>query len=519
MARVLGLDLGSFAVKGVLRGATELVFAEARRAPDADKRESLRAAVAEVLRQLPAADQVVVSLSGHTVATHSISLPFTDPKRIEATVPFEVEAQLPFDLSEVAFDYQPVLSPDPKKTELLVGVIRRDELTALLEDLAQAGVDPRIVTLPGVALGSLGQGLPPSEETVALLDIGHERTTLALVRPGGALEFARTVAGGGKDLSRVLAQEFAVSVPEANHWKEHQGALGEHAVGPDGERAAAAFVRGLQPILRELRTTLKAYSARARRSPSRIYLTGGTSELPGIDEQLSRDLGLPVEKLALPAELQTGAGAAAPRAAEAYALAVRGSLAGSRAPRFNLRRGELAFKGNFDYLRDKVGRLVAYAATVLFLLIAFGFVRDAVLAQKEHQVDAELCKVTQRVLGSCEKDYARALNMLSGEKSPASALPQITAVNVLAELTQRIPQDANVTLDQLVIDPSRVTLRGQTDNSKQIDRIADALKGYRCFKDVKEGKIERSRDGQHVVFHFDIQLGCNGEAQPNPEAG
>jgi general secretion pathway protein L len=519
MARILGLDLGSHCVKGMVvdpRPGAQAAFEEVRRG-EGDRAETLKAALTELLGRLPPADQVVVSLPGPTLATHLVSLPFSDPKRVEATLPFEVEGQLPFDLDEAAFDYQPIGAPAADgKTDLLVGVVRKTELVSLLATLAEAGVDPRIVTHPAVAYQNLLAHLPVPEgfqQPVAILDMGHERTSLAIGTPDGALAFARTFAGGGKELTRALAQEFRTDPHEAAHWKESSGAMGDAAQGPDAERASGAFIRGLQPILRELRPSLKAYGARSHRTVGRIFLCGGSAKLPGLAEQLEKDLGIPVEPLRLKetaGALPEGAG---PSAMQCFALALRGKQTGPRAPRFNLRRGELAFKGNYDYLREKVGRLAAFAASILILLIGLGIVRNVVLGRVETRVDDQLCRTTKQALGTCEKNYDKALNMLRGEKSPAAALPQMTAVNLLAELTSRIPEDAHAQLDQVVIDLDRITLRGQSENSKQIDTVFNALKGYPCFKDVKQGKLERSRDGQHMSFRFDIQVACPAQSE------
>ena len=225
----------------------------------------------------------------------------------------------------------------------------------------------------------------------------------------------------GKDLSRALATEFQTPQPEAHHWKEQHGALASAAAaqGPDGERAAAAFVRGLQPVLRELRPTFKAFTARTRQQVGSVLLCGGTARMPGLAEQLSKDLGMPVRVLALPQEASAAVPASEqPAATQAYALALRGQASGAKAPRFNLRRGEFAFKGDYDYLKDKLGLLASFAATLLLLLIASGVVRNSVLARREAQVDAVLCDVTQRILGSCEKNYDIALNLPQGRGEP-----------------------------------------------------------------------------------------------------
>jgi general secretion pathway protein L len=239
-----------------------------------------------------------------------------------------------------------------------------------------------------------------------------------------------------------------------------------------------------------------------------VLLCGGTARMPGLAEQLSKDLGVPVRVLEHSQESAAGPASVGPQAMQAYSLALRGQASGAKATRFNLRRGEFAFKGDYDYVKDKVGLLASFAATLLLLLIASGVVRNSVLARREAQVDAVLCDVTQRILGSCEKNYDKALNLLKGVESPAAALPKMSAVNLLAEMTQRVPTDVPVTFDRIDIDFERITVRGETDSSKQIDTIATALKGHRCFKEVKEGKVEKTRDGSKVTFRLDIQVQC-----------
>ncbi|WP_225410649.1 pilus assembly protein PilM [Stigmatella hybrida] len=523
MARILGLDLGSYAVKGVLfesnmRGYATKAYAEVRRA-EGDRTETLKAALQELMAN-PAlqADQVIVALPGPALMTHTFSLPFGDPKRIEAALPFEVESQLPFDLSDVVFDYQVTGQKDNKAaSDVLVGVVRKEELSSLLGTLTELNVTPRIVTHPGITYQNLFLQLPAAfegldaAEAVAVVDIGHERTTVAIGRPGVGLEFARTFSGGGKDLSRALATEFQTPLPEAHQWKEVHGAMASVAAanGPDAERAAGAFLRGLQPILRELRPTFKSFTARSRRQVGAVVLCGGTARMPGLAEQIGRELHMPSRVLSLPNEAISAVPAEAqPQAAQAYSLALRGQASGAKAPRFNLRRGEFAFKGDYDYVKDKVGLLASFAATILLLLVASNVVRNSVLARREAQVDALLCATTQRILGTCETNYDRALNLLRGVESPAAALPQQSAVNLLAEVTQRIPAEVPVKLDRIQIDLERIILQGETDSSKEIDTLTTALKGHRCFKEVNPGKVEKTRDGSKVSFRLDIQVQC-----------
>jgi len=520
MARILGLDLGSHSVKAVLldasRGAALLGWSEVRRQEEGPPEVSLQAALGR-LRSEHAWhwDQVVVAVPGTSVATHPVVLPFQDPKRIQAALPFEVEGELPVELEEVLFDYQPAGRADGG-SNLLVGVVKKDELRQLLTLLAGAGFDPRLVTHPALVYRSLFIARPaalpvePGQPT-ALVDIGHRRTTVAVGHPGEGLTYARVIPGGGAELTLALAREFGVAAAEAERWKEHDASL-RPGGGPEQERARNALVRALRPVVREVRATLKASAARGRGAVSRLLLAGGTAELPGLAEAWAEELALPTATLAgggkaeLAPELRN-------RGAQAWALAVTGATRGER---FNFRIGELAFTGELDWLRRRLPQLGAFAAVLLALLVTFGVVRSALLGRREAAVDARLCELTQRVLGTCERNYDRALNLLRGKESPAAALPRLSAAGLLAEVAARVPPEVPVTLDQLTVDLDRVTLRGQTDTAKSIDRLQAALKTFRCFRDVKEGRVERTKDGAHVSFVLDVLVDC---AEPAPPAG
>lgn len=526
MARILGLDIGSHAVKAVvlesaLRGFTVKGHFEVSVPAEGDRLERLRAPLMQ-LRTTAAggADNIVVALPGLASATHSLSMPFSDAKKIEATIGFEVEGQLPFDLSEAVFDYQ-VASSNEQGANLLVGVVKKDDLGPLLTLLSDVKFDPRIVTHPALVYQSLLTSLPASsgpenaDDAVALVDLGHERVTLTIGRIGGPVEAARVFSGGGAALTRALSTEFKIPLPEAQSWKETHGAVGAEAVGPDAERAAGAFLRAFQPVLRELKTTLKSYTARTRHQVGRLILCGGTARLKGLPEQLERDLGISTRLLELPEEVQSALGEnAGAGLALAYTLAARGANTGGKAPRFNLRKGEFTFKSDFDFARDKIAQIGAFAAVLFVLLIASGIVRNSFLKQREKQIDDLLCETTQKVLGKCERNFDIALNLLRVKESPAAGLPKRTAATLLATLTQRLPADVPLTMGRIVIDLDRITLMCETDTSKHVEEIIAALQAEKCFKDVKEGKVDKNKDGTKATFGIDISVECPEDASP-----
>ncbi len=518
MARVLGLDLGSHSLKAVLlettlRGFQVKTYATAPVPVEGERHTKLELAMQQLLASAGPlmADTVVISVPGVSMATHSLALPFNDSKKVEAALSGEVADQLPFDLDEAVYDYQAneTKTGEVKGSQVLVGVVRKEELGALLATLKKSKIDPRIVTHPGMAYQNVLSALPPSDEAVAVIDLGHERTNLAIGRAGGPIDFARTFMGGGLALSKALSTEFKIPLAEAQTWKEAHGAVGAEVVGPDAERAAGAFMRALQPVIRELRASLKSYAAKFKRPVTRLLLCGGTAKLLGLAGQFEHDLGLPTTIATLPPEAQGALGlGAGPEAIQAWALALRGQATGAKAPRFNLRRGEFAFKSDFDFARDKLGQIAAFGVVLLILLVASGIARNTILERREKAVDQLLCDVTQRIIGKCERNFDIAINLLEGKESPAAGVPKRSAVSLLAEVSQRIPADSPVTLDRVTVDLDRVELVCQAPSVKQMEDVIAALKTYKCFKEISEGKVEKSKDGTKVTFRLDVKVEC-----------
>ncbi|HTT69742.1 MAG TPA: pilus assembly protein PilM [Anaeromyxobacteraceae bacterium] len=485
--RILGLDIGASAVRAVLISSTYRGFSvvASARVPLEDAlpaerplRERQGAAVRRLLENPGFAfDTALVALPGIS-ASHVVTLPFTDVRRIDQTLPFEVEGLIPFDLAEVAFDWQPLRLRE-NQAELLVAVVQRKELKDLLADLGQAGIDARAVLPPGPAYAALfGAGVLSGEAASAedlaqaelVLDQDQDRVSVCVVRRG-ACEAARTFA------------------------------------------ASAA---GVPALLREVRTTLRAW--RARSGPDlpdlrRVLLAGLAAQAPELREALLREVGVPVEPLAL-------AGAAASRLppeegasfALALALALRG-YQGSRAPRLNLRRGELAYTRDFEHLRGKLARLGAWAALIVLLAVVSSGVKVFALSRQEKLLDGALCSATRTLLGKCYTNDELAVAALRGKGSITAYVPKDSALDVFAELAARTPRDLPLKFERIEITRDKLHLQGVTDAAENVDKIVNGLKASRCFGDSRSGGVrKRSVDGK-FEFTVDSDLTCEtGEA-------
>jgi general secretion pathway protein L len=541
--RILGLDLGAHAVKAVLVESTFRGFAVlgTARAPLAAEGEAPPAArqAAAVQALLSGSgfgfDTAVVALPGSGVSSLAVTLPFVDPRRIEQTIGFEVEGQIPFDLADVAWDWQPLATRDGK-TDLLVAVVRKEELAALVAALGEAGVDPRAVVPAGPAYASLfaagavaaapapaggappAEGAPPPAEGApatgaeALVDVGHDRTSVTVVA-GGTCEAARTFAFGSSHLARALARELGITEGEGAALVAADGggppvpeALAARAADP---RAADALRRALVPLVRELRATLRAWRARAgQRRIERLLLAGESARLAGLAEVLAPEVEGKVVPLALAGAAAEKIGAAeAPGLALALALALRGHQ-GSRAPRLNLRRGTLAFTRDFEHVKGKVARLAAYAGLVVLLALASAGVKAFALARQEAALDRALCDAQQKILGRCYANFEEAQAVLRGRGAPGAALPRVSAVDLFAELAERVPAEVPLRFERIEVTKEKLHLQGTTDAAENVDRIVAGLKTSRCFGDVRSGGARRRGNDGKFEFSIDSSLTC-----------
>ncbi len=509
--RVWAIDVGSAEVKlcSLQSGFRSYVIDSVERVPVARPSEGTTVAQAQraALGKLLAtprlrADSVVVALPGTVVASHLLTLPFTDTKRLEQTLAFEVEGLIPFDLTEVVYDYQAVGQEDGK-TFLLVAVARRTAIRELLEMLGEHGIDPRSVLL---APSSLQPLLPKGDGLEAILDVGLDRSCLALFHDG-ALAFARAFDVGGDTLTRAIEADLQVPWETAEALKVERGSLLD-----DGDATLVPpLARALQSALREIRQTLKLVASRRHRGVlSRLWLTGGGSRLRGLDALLARELGCEVRALPAP-ELEGQApppGWGDPELSLAVGLALS-THAGSRAAGINLRRGDQSFQGDFAKLRGKLGKLAALAGLLAVMTGVRAYAQVYVLGQREARIDDAVCKSTQKAIGRCLRDINVAKSALLGGSSGGSTIPRLSALDLLSETASRLGMEGTK-ITELDVGTDQVRLRGEAGGFDLVDKVVSSLHAYRCFQDIQRGRVQRIQNGSKVEFNLEVRNACLG---------
>jgi type IV pilus assembly protein PilM len=228
----------------------------------------------------------------------------TDPKQLENAIRFRAQETLPIPLEEAVLDYQilgeTVDEEGARTHRVLLVVAYRDLVDRYVAACKKAGIKLAGIDLEAFALlRALGDRPADSgNAAIVVVSVGSERSTLA-VSNGETCEFTRVIEWGGQNLNVVIARAMNATPSEAEPVKLSLSLLeaAEEMKG-DPERAAkirTAVHEELQLFARELVSSLQFYQGQpGSLGIGEVVLTGGTAQLPGLDTELGRLLGVRV---------------------------------------------------------------------------------------------------------------------------------------------------------------------------------------------------------------------------------
>jgi len=525
LRRVLGLDLGSWAVKAVelrqtLRGvevvqlrslpvSAQPAAGELGAEPAAAEALPARLASFAQLHRLPT-DTVVSALPGDRITGRRLSFPFRDRRRLSQAVPFEVESQVPFALEDLVVDWE-VVGGDRGHAEVVADVAQRKEVAQHVATLREAGLEPRIVEAAGLVLANLSVLFPfPGLRLFA--DVGHRSTVLCLCAGGKPLA-SRTLPIAGAAVTRALARELGRTEAEAERVKHEEIVLGRSGVVP-GSRAALAVV---DRLAREIGRTIAAFEPLVAAHGGRLeslVLLGGSARLAHLDEALSERLGLPAEKLSFPPG-PTGsalvAGGDPAWYAPALALALRGTL--QARTRRNYRQGELSYRVDLRQIAGEFGATGRLAALALLLAAILLGTSVAMASRRADRLEAELARVYGELFPGQPVPASPLASMREAVRSAherADALGvyrgNLSALDVLAEVSARVPADLEVVFEEMSIDRQVVRVRGYSKSFEGVDRLRGELTKFAPFSEIQVSEIKDNEKRGGKSFSLTISL-------------
>jgi type IV pilus assembly protein PilM len=237
---------------------------------------------------------VATSVSGHSVIVKRIPMSTMSDQELAAVIQTEAAQHIPFDISDVSIDYQILNDNGGATMDVLLVAVKKDKILNYTNVLSLAGKAPAVVDIDAFALQNCYEYnyQPGPGATVALLNLGASVMNINIVK-GATPLFTRDVSVGGHQYTDSLQKELDLSFDDAESLK-----LG-HKVGTVSEDAKMPILQQVTEIIvLEIQKTFDFFRATATGEHiERIYLAGGSSQVPGLIEALRQEFSLPVEIL------------------------------------------------------------------------------------------------------------------------------------------------------------------------------------------------------------------------------
>ncbi len=250
--------------------------------------------------------KVRVGIANQKIVVRVLELPpLEDRKELEAAVRFQAQDQIPMPLDNAVLDFQPldiVETENGPRQRVLIVAARRDMVERVLAACKAAGLKPEGVDLSAFAMirALYREDLSEATEPVLYLSVGG-LTNLA-VAEGTTCLFTRVVGGGLEAIAVELAERKALTLEHARGWLRHVGLvtplieIESDDQDEIAEEARTVLLDGVRRIGGEVRNSLDFHHAQEGMSlrVQRAVLTGAAATVPGFDDALAAELGLPV---------------------------------------------------------------------------------------------------------------------------------------------------------------------------------------------------------------------------------
>ena len=240
-----------------------------------------------------AGSNAATAVSGSAVITKIIDMDVTlsDVER-EAQIRLDADQYIPYPLEDVNLDFE-VLGPSlvsEDMIQVLLAASRSENVDQRVDALAFGGLQTKIMDIESHAIerafGLMVDSLPNVPELVALVDIGHNQTTLYIAKDGEFI-YSREQLFGGAQLTEAIQNRYGLSAEEATLSKRERTLPNDYY-----PEVLTPFIENtIQQITRSLQFY---FSSSQYSSIDHVVLAGGSSSIAGLAGMAQQKLGVTV---------------------------------------------------------------------------------------------------------------------------------------------------------------------------------------------------------------------------------
>ena len=557
MAETIGLDIGSHSIKLVGLKMTSkgpfLTCVGMKEIPPNKDKEDVNA-YSEILKILVKevglkTKKVNLVVSGSGVQIKRISVPSLPKAELKEAVRWEIKDHLPFPVETAQIDFHILneyVEDNVKKLTLITVACPKHLIDRTLPIAKGAGLQPIHLDVGPFALWNtlLTWNQIKKEETVALVDLGAEKTGIYLLKDG-ILQFSREVTPAGADITRAIMEgigsesEPALLFERAEGIKQEMGIpLESYQEGKSDKSVSLSkmsfLVRPvLEKLVAEIGRSLEYYRNLFNEEQiDRLFLTGGSANLKNIVSYLASELRLPVEHFnplnnilfdskQIDIQLLEQAGSI-------FTIAAGIALPGPK--RIELLPAKEPFLSKI-----KVGKLIPILTPgiIFFIFLAIIWYTNGQVTAIQKERDAKVAKVENldalqaklKLLKEKDLQVKENLSMF-----PSSMIVSVPYRDILKEVSHMLPDNVTLTLLTVQYKAKPSKEKSQTDEGRELHMsgftfgndmncltslalIIERLERSSLFKNVKLVSADENKlyNRSGAEFNIVCDININGQ--------
>ena len=421
----------------------------------------------------------VVNFPARDVSFRQVRLPFTQKKKIEQTISFEVESMIPYAIEDVFVDY--CVTARQTHADILTAIVLKSRMDEWLTHFLTHGRTVDVIDVDGISVLSNLMAYRGLKSAGIFLDIGAKNTTGIFFHDGHKIQ-VRHFAYGGENTNKQVASDSI-------------------------DHALEGLFSGLKKTVDFL-----TWNGELPENPAGIYLTGGGSINEVIQKSLAKYFSLPVTVIDIAASVPIRIDEKyretwSPQVMnQALALALRFNR---RVTGFNFRRLVLSGKDRFTGVRKNI-KWIAGALAIFLVLGATEFYLDYALtkarvARLKGDVNAvfkqNMPDVTRIVepVQQLKTKIAEAKKVTQNLREMTSG---VTVLDILRDISVLTPPTAGYIITSFNYDNGQIIIKGEATNFDAVDAIKRELGRSKYFSGVTISSSNTMKQDNKVEFEM-----------------
>lgn len=261
-------------------------------------------------------NKVIAALPNYSVFSSVINLPAMSRKDLSTAIHWEAKKFIPVPLKDMVLNWQILedvssaniikrskQEKDNKKKnyKILLTAALKSVVNKYITIFKSSGLE--LISLETESFAMIRSLLGRDKSTVLICDLGHNISSVLVVKEGIPV-INRSVDAGGKLITNNIINNLKVDSKRAEQFKTDNGLSGDITTG-----IPKIITESLIPIMDEINYAMSVFQNQSNETVEKIILTGGTSNINGLSEYISKKLnkkcfiGNPWARIDYPEEL------------------------------------------------------------------------------------------------------------------------------------------------------------------------------------------------------------------------